>query len=71
MRNQDHWSVQMVDMAGGYHSFDRAMLASVKVGGGSVMPSDYDKRLSPDGFRDLMAFLTRQGSRPNAPAKAE
>jgi len=25
------------------------------------MPTDYDKRLAPDEFKDLMAFLTRQG----------
>jgi hypothetical protein len=27
------------------------------------MPTDYDKRLAPDEFRDLLAFLTRQGRR--------
>lgn len=70
MRNQDHWSVQMVDMMGGYHSFDRAALASVTVKPGSVMPSDYDKRLSPDEFRDLLAFLTRQGTRPAVAKRA-
>ena len=26
------------------------------------MPTDYDKRLTPDEFTDLMAFLTRQGN---------
>ena len=25
------------------------------------MPTDYDKRLTRDEFKDLMAFLTRQG----------
>ena len=28
------------------------------------MPTDYDKRLTPDEFKDLMAFLTRQGMKP-------
>jgi cytochrome c oxidase cbb3-type subunit 3 len=64
MRNQDHWSVQMVGMDGKYHSFDRAALASVTIAPGSIMPSDYDKRLSAEEFRDLLAFLTRQGARP-------
>jgi hypothetical protein len=35
------------------------------------MPTDYDKRLSPDEFRDLLAFLTRQGTRPAATKDAE
>jgi hypothetical protein len=30
------------------------------------MPTDYDKRLAPDEFKDLVAFLSRQGSK--APA---
>lgn len=64
MRNQDHWSVQMVSLDGKYHSFDRAALASVTIVPGSPMPSDYDKRLSANEFRDLLAFLTRQGTRP-------
>jgi putative heme-binding domain-containing protein len=64
MRNQDAWSIQFMDMGGTLHSFDRGELASVTIRPGSIMPTDYDKRLSPDEFRDLLAFLTRQGSRP-------
>ena len=66
MRNRDHWSVQMVDMSGVLHSFDRATLRSVAIRRGSVMPSNYDRQLSPEEFTDLMAFLTRQGSRPKS-----
>jgi putative heme-binding domain-containing protein len=61
MRNQDAWSIQMMDMDGHLHSFDRTDLRSVTIRPGSIMPTDYDKRLSPDEFRDLMAFLTRLG----------
>lgn len=64
MRNQDHWSVQFIGMDGSYHSLARANLASVTVKPGSIMPTDYDKRLSPADFRDLLAFLTRQGHKP-------
>jgi hypothetical protein len=34
------------------------------------MPTDNDKRLSPDEFKDLLAFLTRQGTKP-APSSGE
>jgi len=64
MRNQDAWSVQFIGMDGRLHSFDRAQLRSVTIKPGGIMPTDYDKRLSPDEFKDLLAFLTRQGSRP-------
>jgi putative heme-binding domain-containing protein len=63
MRNQDAWSVQFVTMDGRLHSYDRADLASITRKPGSIMPTDYDKRLSADEFRDLMAFLTRQGTK--------
>jgi putative heme-binding domain-containing protein len=66
MRNQDAWSVQFVTMDGRLYSFDRAQLSSIAIGAGSVMPTDYDKRLTPDEFKDLMAFLTRQGTRVSA-----
>ena len=63
MRNQDAWSVQIMDMDSRLHSFNRDALRSVTIRAGSVMPSDYDKRLSKTEFDDLMAFLTRQGKR--------
>ena len=69
MRNQDAWSIQFMDMNGKLHSFARSELSSVTISAGSIMPTDYDKRLSADEFKDLMAFLTRQGTRPAAAGK--
>jgi len=66
MLNQDAWSVQIMGMDSKLHSFDRADLKSVTIKPGSIMPSDYDKKLTPDEFHNLMAFLTRQGSKPPA-----
>jgi mono/diheme cytochrome c family protein len=68
MRNQDAWSIQLMDLDGKLHSFDRASLRSVAIKPGSLMPTDYDKRLSHEEFADLLAFLTRQGARPGPPA---
>jgi cytochrome c oxidase cbb3-type subunit 3 len=69
MRNQDAWSVQFIDRDGRLHSFARSELSSLAIKPGSIMPTDYDKRLSADEFKDLMAFLTRQGTRPAAAGK--
>jgi putative heme-binding domain-containing protein len=69
MRNQDAWSIQFMDMTGKLHSFARSELSSVTISAGSIMPTDYDKLLSPDEFKDLLAFLTRQGTRPAAATK--
>jgi cytochrome c oxidase cbb3-type subunit 3 len=70
MRNQDAWSVQFIAKDGKLHSFDRSDLKSVTISAGSIMPSDYDRRLTAEEFGDLMAFLTRQGTKP-APAGRE
>lgn len=64
MRNQDAWSVQFIGMDSKLYSFDRSDLRSITIKPGGIMPTDYDKRLSPEEFKDLLAFLTRQGRKP-------
>ena len=49
------------------HLFDRGKLKSIVYEQGSLMPTDYDKRLSRDEFNNLLAYLTRLGT-PPAPA---
>jgi mono/diheme cytochrome c family protein len=71
MRNQDAWSVQLMGMDSRLYSFPRDRLKSVTLRSGSVMPSDYDKRLSKTEFDDLMAFLTRQGKRADTTGGGE
>lgn len=66
MRNQDTWSVQFIGMDSKLYSFSRSELRSVTIKPGGIMPTDYDKRLSPEEFKDLLAFLTRQGTKPAA-----
>lgn len=59
--NEDSYSVQMIGNDNQLHLFDRAKVRRVVVEPRSLMPTDYDKRLMPDEFKDLLAFLTRQG----------
>ena len=61
--NEDGYSLQMIGTDNQLHLFDRAKLRRVVVEPRSLMPTDYDKRLAPDEFKDLLAFLTRQGRR--------
>ena len=67
VRNEDSFSLQILGSDGALHLFQRDDLREVSYESKSLMPSDYDKRLTPGEFQDLMAFLTRQGSRPAAP----
>ena len=61
--NEDSYSLQMIGTDNQLHLFDRATLRRVVVEPRSLMPTDYDKRLTADEFKDLLAFLTRQGRR--------
>ena len=68
--NRDAYSVQMMGMDGRLRLFDRAQLRSLTIKPRSLMPTDYDKRLTADEFRDLMAFLSRQSLLPSASSPA-
>jgi PQQ-dependent dehydrogenase (methanol/ethanol family) len=56
-KNLDAFSVQFVDTAGKYHSFEKSELASLKIEPKSLMPDDFAKRLTSDEIRDLVAYL--------------
>jgi cytochrome c oxidase cbb3-type subunit 3 len=59
--NEDSYSLQMIDNDQQLRLFDRSKLRKVVIDPKSLMPTDYDKRLTPAEFKDLLAFLTRQG----------
>jgi len=59
-RNEDGFSLQIMDHHGKLHLFDRNELRSVVYGTKSPMPRDVHKRLSAEDFRDLVAMLSRQ-----------
>jgi PQQ-dependent dehydrogenase (methanol/ethanol family) len=61
-RNEDTFSVQLVDASGQLHLLDKLKLASVTVENRSLMPGDYAVRLSPAEITNLVAYLhTRNG----------
>jgi len=69
--NEDSFSLQVLGSDNAIHSFNRDDLRTVEYQSKSVMPTDYDRRLTPDEFQDLLAFLSRQGSKtpPARPAQ--
>lgn len=64
--NQDNFSIEIMGDDNQLHLFDRTKV-KVTVATKSLMPTDYDKRLTPDEFKDLLAFLTHQGTIPTPP----
>jgi putative heme-binding domain-containing protein len=72
LRNQDSYSVQLLGLDGKLYLLKRSDVKSLVFDGKRLMPSDYDKRLTPKEFADLMAYLTRLGTRaPEQKAAAE
>lgn len=60
LRNEDSFSLQVFGSDNKLYLLDRDKLKEVYYVPRSLMPTDYDKRLSQEEFQDLMAFLTRQ-----------
>jgi len=69
LKNEDSFSLQMFGTDNELHLFLRDELREVIYEQKSLMPTDYDKRLTAGEFQDLLAFLTRQAS-VRAPARA-
>jgi len=56
-RNEDTFSVQMMDASGQLHLFDKLKLADLRVESRSLMPSDYATKLASGELDDLLAYL--------------
>jgi putative heme-binding domain-containing protein len=67
LRNEDSFSLQVFGTDNQLYLFDRSKLKEVYYQPKSLMPTDYDKRLTPEEFQDLLAFLTRQHVVPLPP----
>ena len=64
LRNEDGFSLQVFGSDGILHLLDRGEAKEVFYIPQSLMPTDYDKRLTPTEFQDLLAYLTRQAIPP-------
>jgi len=58
--NQDSYALQLMGNDDQLYLLDREQVRDITTKP-AIMPTDYDKRLAPKEFADLMAFLTRQG----------
>jgi hypothetical protein len=67
-RNRSNYSLQVVDNSGSLHLIAMKDVKELAVSERSLMPGDYEKRLSPQELQDLLAFLARQSLRSSAVA---
>jgi PQQ-dependent dehydrogenase (methanol/ethanol family) len=59
-RNEDNYSLQMVDAQGKLHLIDKLKMASVTEEPRSLMPDDFGTRLSAGEITNLVAYLSAQ-----------
>jgi len=69
-RNEDTFSLQMVDATGRLHLLDKLALADVRVENVSLMPHDYGTRLSNAELTDVVSYLGTLRERGVPPAGA-
>src|SRR5436190_12356705 len=62
-RNEDTYTVQIVDASGTLHLLEKARLSSLTVETRSLMPDDFARRLSDDEITNLVAYLHRRRER--------
>ena len=65
-RNEDRFSLQMIDLTGQLHLLDKRALASVVIDQKSLHPRDYKTRLSEHDITNLVAYLSTQKGRDSA-----
>ena len=62
-KNQDSFSIQLLDRQNRLHLLNREELRSIDEPRASLMPHNYDKVLSPAEYNDLLAMLSRSVTR--------
>jgi putative heme-binding domain-containing protein len=65
LKNEDDFSLQVLGTDNKLHLLSRARVKQVIYEPKSLMPTDYDKRLTSEEFQDLLAFLSRLGKSGN------
>lgn len=73
IRNEDNFSVQLLDKDGNFHFFQKSDLQKLEYNAQPLMPTDYAKRLSSSEVDDLVNYLIHPASPgpTNPPSKAE
>ncbi len=75
-KNHTNYSLQLEDASGDLHLLETKDLMEVRFATRSLMPDDYDRRLSSSEIDDVLAYLSKQAvrspgqrSRPEMPAR--
>lgn len=62
IKNEDNFSLQLLDNHNELRLFIRGHLREIRYAKSSLMPADYGKTLTPAELQDLLAFLSHQAN---------
>lgn len=62
IKNEHNFSLQMLSRDGRLRLFTAEEIRRIDYGERSLMPTDWEQRLTPEQFRNLLAFLSRQAA---------
>lgn len=62
LRNEDNFSLQLQSADGKFHFFSKADLKTIARNPGSIMPSDYESKLTAAGLNDVVSYLLTLGN---------
>jgi putative heme-binding domain-containing protein len=68
LRSEDNFNIALQTEDGRYHMYSKAKLASIQHTDRSIMPTDYESRLSSKELEDLVSFLITTAS-PSQPGE--
>ncbi|MBI1789149.1 MAG: c-type cytochrome [Acidobacteria bacterium] len=60
VKNENNFSLQVLDESGKLHLLLREEVSEIQYSPEALMPRDYQRRLTPDEFQNLLAFLSKQ-----------
>ena len=66
VRNEDNFSLQMQDLDGVFHFFDKSEIQGVEYSSQSLMPSNYGSMLSSEELNDLISYMISVANRPES-----
>lgn len=69
-KNESNFSLQVLGEDGELYTLAASEIAAIDYAEESLMPADYDRRLSAEEFQDLMAYLSRLVRRSPDPGAA-
>ena len=62
IKNEHNFSLQMIDRQQRIRMFTSDEIRKIEYGATSLMPVDWEQRLTKEEFKDLIAFLSRQAA---------